>query len=68
MRVPNELFYNNMIKCGYIPPPNDEKMFMFAKVPFLFIDVPNAQQQNRGTSMFNLQEVEMITDFTKLVL
>ena len=41
---------------------------MFAKDPFLFIDVPNGYQQMRGTSMYNNSEVNVMTEFTKLIL
>ena len=38
MQVPNLLFYNNKIKCGYVE--NPWKKFMNSSAPFLFIDVP----------------------------
>jgi len=38
MEVPNLLFYDNRIRCGY--EPNPDKKFMFSDAPFLFIDVP----------------------------
>ena len=39
MTVPNMLFYNNMIKCGYSA--DKQKVFLYSKKPFLFVDVPN---------------------------
>ena len=42
MEVPNLLFYENRIRCGYVP--NKDKQFMFSESPFLFIDVPNGQE------------------------
>ena len=39
MEVPNTLFYNNMIKCGY--KKNIAEQFAYSDSPFLFIDVPN---------------------------
>ena len=38
MEVPNTLFYNNMIKCGY--KANMVKQFAYSDSPFLFINVP----------------------------
>ena len=58
MEVPNLLFYENRIKCGYVP--NEDKRFMFSQRPFLFIDVPNGQEWLRGTSFCNMQEVDVI--------
>ena len=50
MQVPNLLFYNNLIKCGYSP--NPWKKFMYSNAPFLFIDIPNGREQIKGTSSF----------------
>ena len=58
MQVPNMLFYNNMIKCGYVG--NPWKKFMYSNAPFLFVDVPNGKEQIKGTSFCNLQEVDVI--------
>ena len=55
MEVPNLLFYNNMICCGY--QPNPLKKFMYSDTPFLFIDVPDGQETLKGTSFYNMEEV-----------
>ena len=51
MQVPNLLFYNNLIKCGYSP--NPWKKFMYSNAPFLFINIPNGREQIKGTSFCN---------------
>ena len=61
MDVPNTLFYKNKIKCGY--KSNIEKQFMYSQTPFLFIDVPEGQEQLKGTSFFNTAEVTVIKQF-----
>ena len=66
MNVPNTLFYNNTIKCGYVP--NSDKQFMYSQKPFLFIDVPDGKESLNGTSFMNQKEVDVITEFTKEVL
>ena len=58
MQVPNMLFYNNMIKCGY--QSNPWKKFVYSNAPFLFIDLPNGKEKLKGTSFCNLEEVETI--------
>ena len=51
MQVPNMLFYNNLIKCGY--EGDIQKMFLYSSKPFLFIDVQNGQEEIKGTSFVN---------------
>lgn len=51
MQVPNMLFYNNQIKCGYVGDP--EKQFLFSDKPFLFVDVIDGKEQLKGTSFVN---------------
>ena len=51
LRVPNELFYDNKIKCGYSH--NEDKQFLFSDKPFLFIDVPHGSESLKGTSYVN---------------
>ena len=52
MIVPNLLFYENKILCGYRP--NFDKRFMFSDRPFLFIDVPTGIEKLKGTSFYNM--------------
>ena len=52
MEVPNLLFYENRIKCGYVP--NSDKHFMFSDSPFLFVDVPHGFETLKGTSFCNM--------------
>ena len=59
MNVPNTLFYNNAIKCGYVP--NSDKQFMYSQKPFLFIDVADGKESLNGTSFMNQKEVDVIT-------
>ena len=66
MEVPNMLYYNNRIKCGY--QGNPEKQFMYSQSPFLFVDVSDGREQLKGTSFFNEQEAEVITQLTNLSL
>ena len=66
MQVPNLLFYNNKIKCGYVS--NPWKKFMNSNAPFLFIDVPGGQEQLKGTSFCNMAEVDVITSLKDLCL
>lgn len=56
------LFYNNKIKCGY--EGNPQKKFAYSDSPFLFIDVPDGEEQRKGTSFFNEEEAEVITLLT----
>ena len=42
MQVPNLLFYNNKIKCGY--EANPWKKFMNSDAPFLFVDLPQGKE------------------------
>lgn len=66
MRVPNELFYENRILSGYTG--DIHKMFLYSKKPFLFVDVKNGQEKNKGTSFANFEEVQAIEDMVKLCL
>lgn len=64
MQVPNLLFYNNLIKCGYVP--DIQKVFLYSYKPFLFVDVVNGQEQLKGTSFVNFQEVDATVDMANL--
>ena len=66
LRVPNSLFYNNFIKCGYTP--SKEKQFLFAEHPFLFIDVDDGVEELKGTSFLNHEEVEVVSNFIEHAL
>ena len=66
MRVPNELFYENKIKCGYTADIHD--MFLYSKKPFLFVDVKNGEEKAKGTSFVNFQEVQTTDDLIDLCL
>ena len=66
MRVPNTLFYQNSIKCGYNS--NPDKCFLYSKTPFLFIDVKDGTEKLKGTSFMNLKEVDVLCKFTKYVM
>ena len=56
MQVPNMLFYDNAIQCGYVG--DIAKVFLYSMKPFLFIDVKDGQEKLKGTSFVNFQEVE----------
>jgi len=56
MQIPNMLFYENKIRCGYVS--DNQKMFLFSKKPFLFVDVPDGREKLKGTSFVNFEEVE----------
>lgn len=64
MQVPNMLFYDNCIKCGYVG--DIQKVFLFSNKPFLFIDVKNGQEKMKGTSFCNFEEAKTINDLTEL--
>ena len=66
MQVPNLLFYNNMIRCGY--QENPWKKFMHSESPFLFIDVPDGQEKLKGTSFCNFAEVDVICELKEFCL
>ena len=66
MEVPNLLFYENRIRCGYVP--NQDRRFMFSDSPFLFIDVPHGVEAKKGTSYFNMSEVDVIVGLKDLCL
>ena len=59
MEVPNLLFYEGRIKCGY--KGNEEKKFMYSDSPFLFIDVKEGVERLKGTSYYNEEEIEVVT-------
>ena len=65
MEVPNMLYYKGLIKCGY--KGNDEKKFMYSDSPFLFIDV-RGEEKLKGTSYYNEQEIEVVTELTTFCL
>ena len=64
MSVPNSLFYDNKIKCGYQPDP--QKVFLFSKRPFLFINVGHGKEKMKGTSFANFEEVETVVNMVDL--
>ena len=66
MQVPNLLFYDNMIKLGYLG--NPLKKFMSSETPFLFIDVPYGREQLKGTSFCNFDEVEVVNQLKDMCL
>lgn len=66
MDVPNLLFYQNQIKCGYRG--NEDKRFMYSDSPFLFIDVPDGQEVLKGTSFYNEKERDMVSSLTTFCL
>ena len=66
MDIPNTLFYDGKIKCGYLP--NNEKMFMYSDTPFLFIDVPKGKEKKKGPSFENQDEAKVINLLKNFVL
>ena len=66
LKVPNRLFYANKIQNGY--KSIEGKQFLSALSPFLFIDVKDGQEQIKGTSFINEREIDVLEDFTKLIL
>ena len=52
MQVPNMLFYDNAIKCGYVG--DIAKVFLWSRTPFLFVDVQNGVEVLKGTSFYNI--------------
>ena len=66
LKVPNQLFYGNQIKHGYTA--QEDKQFLCAQVPFLFIDVKNGKERLKGTSFLNREEVDAICGFTDLAV
>ena len=66
MMVPNDLFYDGFIQCEYHKDAN--KQFLYAHSPFLFIDVKDGVEAQKGFSFFNQREVEVISYFTKIML
>ena len=64
MSVPNSLFYNNRIRCGYQGDP--QKVFLYSKTPFPFINVPNGREMLKGTSFANFEEVETVVKMVDL--
>ena len=66
MQVPNMLFYNNCIKCGYVG--DIQKVFLYSNRPFLFVDVKNGREQVKGTSFCNFEEAKTINAMTDLCL
>ena len=66
MQVPNMLFYNNQIKCGYVG--DIAKVFLYSRTPFLFVDVKDGQETMEGTSFFNQLEAQVINELTDICL
>ena len=63
MRVPNLLFYDNKIKSGY--KEDDQKIFLYSKVPFLFVNVMDGEELSKGTSFCNMKEVQATVDMVE---
>ena len=66
LKVPNSLFYDNKIRTGYEPDP--EKKFLYAQNPFLFINVSEGEEEPKGTSFLNREEVDVVCDFIEIIL
>ena len=66
MQVPNMLFYDNLIKCGYVG--DVQKMFLYSKKPFLFVNVEDGQEELKGTSFLNFAEVQATADMANLCI
>lgn len=66
MQVPNRLFYNGLIQCGYVG--DIQKMFLYSRRPFLFVDVTNGKEKIKGTSFANFEEVEATDAMVDLCL
>ena len=66
MQVPNMLFYDNMIKCGYQNDPS--KVFLYSDRPFLFLDVDDGQEVLKGTSFVNFSEVDATVSLIEICL
>ena len=65
MQVPNMLFYDNMINCGY---QNDSrKKFLYSDNRFLFLDI-QGKEILKGTSFVNFAEVLATEDLVKVCL
>ena len=64
MQVPNQLFYDNMIKCGYVG--DVHKMYLYSNRPFLFVNVTNGREKLKGTSFANFEEVDAIEGMANL--
>ena len=60
MKVPNMLFYNNKIKYAY--QEDAQKMFLYSKVPFLFVNVSDGEEVRKGFSYCNMEEVDATVD------
>ena len=66
MQVPNMLFYDNKIQCGYVG--DIQKVFLYSKKPFLFVNVQDGQEKLKGTSFVNYEEVQATVDMAGLCL
>ena len=66
LHVPNLLFYDNQIRNGY--KTVEGKRFLGVECPFLFIDVSNGKEKLQGTSFTNIAEIDVLEQFTKLIL
>ena len=66
MQVPNMLFYDNKIKCGYVNDP--QKIFLYSKKPFLFLDVGDGHEILKGTSFANFEEVSATVGMVDICL
>ena len=66
MQVPNMLFYQNQIKCGYVG--DKQKVFLYSRCPFLFVDIRNGQEKLKGTSFVNFEEAKATNEMADLCL
>ena len=66
LKVPNTLFYNDEIVCGY--KGSEEKLFMYSRWPLLFVDVPYGRDKLKGTSFLNHAEADLVRDLTEYFL
>ena len=48
--------------------PNPLKKFMYSDNPFLFINVSNGHEQLKGTSYYNMEEVDLIVSLKEYCL
>ena len=65
MQVPNMLFYDNKIKCGY--QKDSRKKFLYSDNRFLFLDI-QGKEILKGTSFVNFAEVHATEDLVKVCL
>ena len=66
MQVPNLLFYDDSLNCGY--KSDKSKTFLYSNSPFLFVDVELGQEERKGSSFVNFEEVKAIDGMIDLCL